>query len=255
MQNNIPAIFLINLDHSTQRLDTCTERLNSQNIPFERISGVYGKSLDKEALNRHYSETLNSERYHRELSKGEIGCYLSHRKAWKTIVDRQLDYAIVIEDDFKLVGPLQPIFDTIAKMHFDWQLIKLAAYENRQKPILFKSKLNSQFELVIHKKAMTGCCAQAISFEGAKKLLEATEQFARPVDTDIQHIWETNVPVYSLMPYYIEQAGEFESDIAKASSNKSVKKYFWKRKWQQLKEKRLNHTATQKVIKVLKEKL
>ncbi|RJE72298.1 glycosyl transferase family 25 [Pseudoalteromonas sp. MSK9-3] len=255
MRDNVPAIFLINLDQSTQRLKACTDRLNSQNIRFERLSGVYGKSLTQEELARHYSHTLNLKKYHRALSQGEIGCYLSHRKAWQAIVDRQLDYAIIIEDDFKIVGPLQDVFDSIADLNFDWQLIKLAAYENREKPILYKSKLNSHFDLVIHKKAMTGCCAQAISLEGARQLLKATDKFARPVDTDIQHIWETNVPVYSMMPYYIEQAGEFESDIAKASSGAPVKKHFWKRKWHQFQEKRLNHTATCKAIEALKAKL
>ncbi|MBQ4860276.1 glycosyltransferase family 25 protein [Pseudoalteromonas sp. MMG013] len=252
MSNIVPPIFLINLDQSTQRLKACSDRLNQQSLSFERISGVYGKSLSYDELHRHYSTNLNSKKYHRALSQGEIGCYLSHRKAWQTIVDRKLDYAIVIEDDFKLVGNLHDVFNTIKNLNFDWQLIKLAAYENRKKPIAYSQKLNGLFSLVIHKKAMTGCCAQAISLEGAKRLLEASEQFARPVDTDIQHIWETAVPVYSIMPYYIEQAGEFESDIAKASSNTPIKKHFWKRKWHQFQEKRLNMIATRDVIKALK---
>ena len=46
---------------------------------------------------------------------------------------------------------------------------------------------------------MTGCCATAISYEGAKQLLKATAQFGRPVDCDLQHIWETHVNGFSLI--------------------------------------------------------
>ncbi|KZN39161.1 hypothetical protein N474_10400 [Pseudoalteromonas luteoviolacea CPMOR-2] len=250
-----PPIFLINLDQSADRLEKSANRLAEQNITFERISGVYGKSLPDNEINKHYNSQLNRQRFYRELGKGEIGCYFSHRKAWQTIIDRKLDYAIVLEDDFRVVGNLHNVFETLASLKFEWQLIKLAAYENRERPIEFKHALNDEFDLVVHKKAMTGCCAQAITYEGAKALLKATDQFGRPVDTDIQHIWETSVPVYSMMPYYIEQDLEFDSDIAAATGKTKVKKRFWQRKKLQLCEKIQNKKYTQKVIDDLKKAL
>jgi glycosyl transferase family 25 len=250
-----PPIFLINLDQSTERLQKSAARLKEQEVEFERISGVYGKALSDIDLIKNYQPLLNKVKFYRPLGKGEIGCYMSHRKAWQAIVDGKHPYAIVMEDDFRLVGDLHEVFDTIENLDFDWQLIKLAAYENRTRPIAFSHSLNDKFDLVVHKKAMTGCCAQAISYQGAKALLEATEYFARPVDTDIQHIWETKVPVYSLLPYYIEQDLEFESDIGAASGKKKLKKRFWQRKWLQFKEKLANRKATKKIIEELKAKL
>ena len=35
--------------------------------------------------------------------RGVIGCYLSHRKFWQNVVDNDLEYAIVFEDDVQLV--------------------------------------------------------------------------------------------------------------------------------------------------------
>ncbi|KZW98349.1 glycosyl transferase family 25 [Pseudoalteromonas luteoviolacea] len=250
-----PPIFLINLDQSEDRLKKSAKRLAEQNITFERISGVYGKSLPDSEINKHYNAQLNRERFYRVLGKGEIGCYYSHRKAWQTIVDRKLDYAIVLEDDFRIAGDLKRVFDTLQTLKFDWKLIKLAAYENRERPIEFNHPLNSEFNLVVHKKAMTGCCAQAITLEGAKALLKATDQFGRPVDTDIQHIWETKVPVYSMMPYYIEQDLEFESDIAAATGKSKIKKRFWQRKKLQICEKIQNKKHTKQIITDLKKAL
>ncbi|MBD1583939.1 glycosyltransferase family 25 protein [Pseudoalteromonas sp. S16_S37] len=249
--NEQPPIYLINLDQSPERLEKSSARLKAQNIDFERISGVYGKTLSDTELIKNYQPLLNRDRFYRPLSKGEIGCYMSHRKAWQAIVDNKHPYAIVMEDDFRLVGDLHDVFATIEQLPVKWQLIKLAAYENRTRPIAFSHPINDTFNLVVHKKAMTGCCAQAISYEGAKALLAATERFARPVDTDLQHVWETEVPVYSLMPYYIEQDLDFDSDIGAASGTKKVKKRFWKRKWLQLKEKMANKKATSQIIDAL----
>ena len=33
------------------------------------------------------------------MTKGEIGCSLSHWNVWKIILEKQLEYALIIEDD------------------------------------------------------------------------------------------------------------------------------------------------------------
>ncbi|MAI68498.1 MAG: glycosyl transferase family 25, partial [Rhizobiales bacterium TMED143] len=33
------------------------------------------------------------------LSPGEVGCFLSHRACWQRIVDQDLPYALIVEDD------------------------------------------------------------------------------------------------------------------------------------------------------------
>lgn len=250
-----PPIFLINLDQSKDRLEKSTKRLNEQGISFERISGVYGKALPNDEVSNHYDQDLNKRKFFRELGRGEIGCYLSHRKAWQAIVDQKLEYAIILEDDFRLVGDLSRVFKAINSLHFDWKLIKLAAYENKKRPIAYSNPVGSELNIVIHKKAMTGCCAQAVSYEGAIALLKATERFGRPVDTDIQHVWETGVPVYSIMPYYIEQDLAFESDIAEASNNEKFNKRFWHRKKLQIFENIYNKIHTKSIIEALRKKV
>ena len=246
-----PKIFLINLKNSTERLEKSTERLGSQNVDFERIDAVHGKSLSEDEVAAHYSAEMNSDKFYRPLSRGEIGCYFSHRKAWQRIVAQKLDYATVMEGDFRLVGELTQVFEALETLNGQWDLVKLAAYNNRERPIRYKTPCNSHFDLVIHNKAMTGCCAQAITYAGAQKLLAFSEQFGRPVDTDIQHIWETGVPAVSLMPYYIEQDLEFDSDISQIAKGDTIKKKFLKRKKQQIIEKLNNRSATSQVIKQL----
>lgn len=245
-----PKVFLINLDKSKDRLEKSATRLAEHGVSFERISAVYGADLSEQEIAQHYSVKLNNEKFFRPLGKGEIGCYFSHRLAWQKIVDQQLPYGIVLEDDFRIVGDLSKVFNALDGLNGEWELVKLASYQNRVRPIKARKKIDEHFDLVVNTKAVSGCCAQAITLKGAKKLLAATDKFGRPVDTDIQHIWETKVPVFALMPFYIEQDMEFESDIA-AVSQKKEKKSLSKKLKAMMKEKVMNFIHTSKVAKRL----
>jgi glycosyl transferase family 25 len=246
------AVFVINLARSTLRLQQTQTRLNQVNLSFERIDAIDGAALSDAQKLKHYSPQLNSQQYYYPLSDGQIGCYLSHRKAWQRIIDQKLDYAIVLEDDFYIDESIHTAIKNIENLNFPWQLIKLSAYQSRYRPIAFSSELKDGQDIVIHKKLMTGCCATAISFLGAQQLLKATEQFGRPVDSDLQHCWETNVFGYSLMPYPIRQDEDIKSDIKARSTQLKVKKAFFKRKLQQAKEKVRNKIATNHFIKSTK---
>jgi len=238
----MPPIFLINLARSKERLTNSTVQFKKQGLDFTRIDAVDGAALKQAEIDAHYCPALNLKNYHYPLSKGQIGCYLSHRKAWQAIVDQKLDYAIIFEDDFNLDTSIHAAIQNINNLNLDWKLIKLSAYQNRKRPILFKFPLEHSQQLVIHKKLMSGCCATAITLDGAKKLLAATEKFGRPVDSDLQHIWETGVPGFSLLPYPVTQNTEQESDIGSRSTK--VKKAVLRRKYQQLIANIKNKAAT-----------
>ncbi|ASM52276.1 glycosyl transferase, family 25 [Pseudoalteromonas espejiana DSM 9414] len=243
------AIFVINLARSTKRLKQTTERLSAVNLTFKRIDAIDGNNLTVKQKYLHYSSQINKQKYHYALSNGQIGCYLSHRKAWQKIVDEKLKYAIVLEDDFYIDESIHDAIKNIEQLNQPWQLIKLAAYENRTRPIAYQHSLNNHQQLVIHKKLMTGCCATAISYEGAKQLLKATAQFGRPVDCDLQHIWETQVNGFSLMPYPIMQDANIKSDIASCTTKTRIKKAFLRRKIQQIKSCIFNKVYTSSFIR------
>lgn len=243
----MPPIFLINLERSPQRLANSVMQFNKHELSFTKINAIDGATLSQAQINKHYCETLNKKNYHYPLSRGQIGCYLSHRKAWQAIVDQKLDYALIFEDDFSLTSDIHAAINRINNLEMQWQLIKLCAYKGRKRRIAYQKTLDDGYSLVVHKKLMSGCCATAISYQGAKQLLAATEKFGRPIDCDLQHIWETGVCGYSLMPFPVIQSTEQESDIH-VRSEKQVKKAFFKRKYQQLIANINNKKATSEFI-------
>ena len=88
---------VVNMKRSSDRWKAIKEQLDQLQISARRIDAVDGKSLpDKEV-----KQLTSSVHYSmgRELERGEIGCFLSHRKCWQELVDSGEKYALVMEDD------------------------------------------------------------------------------------------------------------------------------------------------------------
>ena len=230
--SQIPEIYLINLDNSKDRLKKCNSILLSLGLHFERISAIFGDKLTVEEKNIHYCQSLNNKNYYRPLSNGEIGCYLSHREAWKKIAYGDKPYGIVLEDDISIERTMLLAINTINTLCMGWGIIKLAAYQNRKRPILYSHNIGFGFDLVIHNKPMSGCAAYAITKEASQKLLTNSDKFGRPVDVDIQHFWESNVEVFSILPFPASQDMSYKSTITNRKNKFTGN--FWKRKKLQL---------------------
>lgn len=219
-KHSMPPIYLINLDRSTERLQKCKALLEKHKLLFERVPAICGRSLSEVSRLEHYCPDLNKTRYYYNLTRAQIGCFLSHREAWRRIAEGDADYGIVLEDDFLLEGNVQKALDTLNSLTHDWDLIKLSAYANRTRPIAKQFSINEDFSLVVHKKPMSGGAATAISKKGAQKLYASTAKFGRPCDTEIQHFWEHGITVLSLMPYPFSQDIACDSTIACSKKSK-----------------------------------
>lgn len=219
-------VFLINLDKSTDRLQNCQRILKTVDVVAERVSAVYGADLSEEELSEAYSYEIAGA-YHKQLNPGEIGCYLSHRKAWETIVEQKLDFAIVLEDDFELCGDLTAAVTAVTRINKPWDYIKLAG-SDRKRSTTCNTVIND-FELVRYQKIPARTCAQAVSLAGAKKLLQHSRPFKRPVDIDIQFWWEKSLDVYGLIPYPMRAREDTASEIDKLARRSKSRQSIFKK--------------------------
>ena len=95
-------IYYINRDQSTVRRDWMESQLSqlaNDKIHYERISAVEGATLSEAEINAvtDYDKGTN-----RKLSENEVGCFLSHQKAWQQISDSPDEYGVIMEDDVLL---------------------------------------------------------------------------------------------------------------------------------------------------------
>ena len=93
---------VINLDRSAQRWTEISAALKAQCIEVQRVSAVDGRELSEDyvaSVTTPYNDFDSRVRYTRELSKAELGCFLSHKKCWQRLLDCREDYALILEDD------------------------------------------------------------------------------------------------------------------------------------------------------------
>lgn len=208
----MPPIFVINLDKSTERMAKISDRLDELEVPFERISAVYGAELSQKELEINYDPELNAKKYRRELPCGEIGCYMSHIKAWKMIIERKLDCAIILEDDITIDEEFREIAERLAGSIDDFDVVKLFCGKSNPK-IVASEPISPNHKLCRFYKVLSGNPGQLITFNGAKSLLASHQKFGRPVDVDIQHWWESDINVLGVFPPIVNILQSIQSDI------------------------------------------
>ncbi|GGF60867.1 glycosyltransferase family 25 protein [Alteromonas lipolytica] len=211
MTCELPPIWLINLDKCADRLVSATEQLQRAGLTAERFSAVNGKALSEEEIAACYDEQANKAFFRRPISRGEIGCYLSHRTLWQRMVDEQIEVAVIIEDDIIIDPKFGEVISKIAQVKH-WDMIKLAARRGCEGDERFD--LGDGYSLVNFAKVPNCTTGYAITLSGAKKLL-SRRRFFRPVDVDLQFYPELNLSVFATQPYRLSANKEFDSEIDK----------------------------------------
>jgi GR25 family glycosyltransferase involved in LPS biosynthesis len=196
--------FIIHLQRAADRRSQ-VEHLR-QKLPVETdiIDAVDNKILTEQDIARAYQRHLHKPHYPFALSRNEIACFLSHRKAWQSIIDQNLDAGFILEDDVALTNEFTSCFATAQK----------ALQQNPDCFIRFPFRDREDGDIVMIENNVKvlrprhiglGMVAQLVSYEAAVKLLKATEQFDRPVDTFAQMGWITKVDMLTLQPGGVEE--------------------------------------------------
>lgn len=92
-------VFVINLERDKDRWASISKQLDREGIDFERFPGVDGRCLTEEELQMVYRKDRALFIQGFELSRAHIGCSLSHVYAYKAVVDRGIEMALILEDD------------------------------------------------------------------------------------------------------------------------------------------------------------
>jgi glycosyl transferase, family 25 len=136
---NDVKIYLINLDRNKERLyhfDQQYARSDLSKNPYERIQAVDGNTLDISKLVSHkaHMEILQAEKSgfrtkHYQLTRGAVGCYLSHLNVYRKLIADDAKMALIFEDDVvfqpTILLKMQKHVESIPK---DWDLILLGCH-------------------------------------------------------------------------------------------------------------------------------
>ncbi|KAM3910974.1 inactive glycosyltransferase 25 family member 3 [Leptodactylus fuscus] len=169
-------VFLINLIRRPERRERMLQSLYEQEISCRVLDAVDGRALNSSDIKR-LGVNLLPGFYDpfsgRTLTKGEVGCFLSHYKIWQEVVDRQLGVTLVFEDDVRFESYFKRkmirLLNDIHNAELEWDVI----YIGRKQVTTDPEKPVENVKNLVEADYSYWTLCYMISLQGAQKLLNA----------------------------------------------------------------------------------
>lgn len=217
--------FIINLDRSPDRLLHTQKQLTQANITHTRVTAIEGSSLS--LPHPQYSEVVYKLKHGKRTNISELGCYLSHLKAYRAFLETDLTHALICEDDITIPTNTATVLSKVIHAETPWDMVKISKI-NSSLPVNIES-LTPTFSLAINIGRHTGAGAYLITRRAAEELLNSIHTMTLPLDHAFDKEWRTGFRAYSLQPTLIEQEEtKFKTTI---TSPRSFKLPAWLRYW------------------------
>jgi len=189
--------YVINLADNTERMARSSAQFKAQGMTLHRVDGVNGWAMSDDEIARVYDPVLNRRRAKHPLVRPEIGCYLSHIKAWETIASGEAEGGFIFEDDFKADDTLA---DALGALSGDtgWDMVKLYSLDPDVE--LLDPRPLGRFTIGIPYRVPTCLIGYGLTKAAAQHLVDTAFPIVRPVDEDQKFFWETGLKVALIAP-------------------------------------------------------
>jgi GR25 family glycosyltransferase involved in LPS biosynthesis len=198
---------IIHMQGSTRRAANVEHLLFS--LPkAEVIDAVNGRAVATDFSDHLYPGDRHRPRYpFTPLSPGEIGCFLSHRRCWQRIIDAGWDYALIVEDDLALDPKTWPDALALVLQQADENsFIRLPA-KHREAAVTEIAR-QGDCKLFLPRVIGLQTVAQVVGRRAAQRLLTATEDLDRPIDTFLQMHWVHGQQIRTILPNGVSEQTE-----------------------------------------------
>lgn len=126
-------VFAINLAHRTDKKDSLLRQAEALHLPLEWIDAINGQALSVEDLRAQVQDYPRC-----ALTKGVIGCALSHLKVYEKMVREEVSLALVLEDDVILTPELPGVLRALEAIDHNEEprVYLLSSHHYRPKPVI-----------------------------------------------------------------------------------------------------------------------
>lgn len=201
----IPRIFVISLPGSTERQAAITAQLERHHLAFSWLEGVDGRALDEAAVERVYSRERAQNEGGRQLSRGEIGCALSHLKIYQQMVAENIALALVLEDDAALSADFAQELTQVCEV-VDWQTLDVVLLSHIHKYTQWGAhRISSKLRLVRPIRAYNGN-GYLLTQRGARKLLMELQPVYQPADSWNSFKKKKVLSIQGVVPYLVNHS-------------------------------------------------
>ena len=222
MKHEIQKTFIILLERDLDRVTNVKQNIISRLSHFEIIPAIDWQKDDIKDIIKKGNYTVRfATKYEEYCLKGKIACSLSHIKVWERIIQDNLSFGIVLEDDVSLLDNFNPTVRYIIKeLPDDFDIVYLYVHEHfytndKKVQIMDKEYLNKYYFAF-------GRCAYLISHQGCQKLLNYFKIMDNCGDLMINDlIIESKLNAYTSRYVVARNLGQLEmsSDKTKLKSN------------------------------------
>lgn len=196
--------FVIHLERSEHRVENVSALLSHKACRLEVLDAVDAQRLVNKGRDFISDRPLFWPTYPFVIGPGEIGCFLSHRKAWQRIVDEDLPHALVIEDDAVFLPGFAEALDLATKVcGVDGYVQFQTRAESLNGATIRKSPTNAILRPRVVPRRTT---AQLVGRNAAARLLAITSKVDRPVDGLLQLFWKTGQDILCVTPSCVSDA-------------------------------------------------
>jgi len=161
-------------------------------IESEVIAAIDGAHLSRQEIEQAYARRRFRPRYPFALTATEIGVFLSHRAAWRRIVDEKRDFAVIFEDDAQIdPTSFAALIEFVTVERAGWDYVLMPATPVRSGTTVAR---RGTLALLRPDAPPLRAIGQIVSSAAAERLLD------RPVDTFLQMTWVTGQPLLAASP-------------------------------------------------------
>lgn len=188
-------VLVISMPQSLERRNRAQLELAKTQLNWQFLEAVDGKKLSfpiPEYPAKKVNRLLGF-----DLMAGEIGAFLSHKKAWQACVTKD-QTTLIFEDDFILSPTFERTINYLLTEFQDWNIVRLQALEDSPYEVVHSA---DEFVIAHNTTDALGCTAYLIKPDAAQQLITCAAQIYEPVDHFIEHQSLHGLQFLAVRPY------------------------------------------------------
>jgi len=190
-------IYVINLARATERRKKMEQLANTLGVVFDFLEATDGKALTDAERNRvDHDERKRISEY--PLTDNEVGCWLSHLRAMKMLVDSGEPMGAILEDDAALSPEFPRVLNAIEAHAGSFDVIDLHRLFKKGEIFALCRPLLPGFGLGRIGYTHMHATAYVMSRAGAQKFLAHATYFAHAIDKEMHRYWANGMDIYGL---------------------------------------------------------
>lgn len=229
---------VVNLEKDVSRWVDLSKRFeDSFSVIPQRVVGVYAaEQLSDVDLQRLRPDKEFPPLYPREITVGEVGCFLSHRKCWQLFLESEADWALVMEDDIYFTRQAKIFVESTDWMPSGVDVCQICSYKPESEEYFVEEDslvLGGGFSLIKARSPISyGTQAYWINRKAARVALEKSKRITGPVDHFLFNQFGPfcqTLNVMSLSPFVVYQDEARNGSLLTSERRRKQRSYWYYR--------------------------